>query len=467
MINKKEWFGTEFDLDVEGQHNSLKLKHPEILNDLGSDHPDAQWFKSAGLGLFLHWGISAVDGRIDISWGMLSRGENYPKGITEEEICRQEAQRPIDPSFHLRPAKYFDLAKDFNAEKYDADKWMCLAKKAGFQYAVLTTMHCDGFSLWPSEHSDFSTKTYLNGRDLVREFVDACHKYGIKVGFYFTPTDWYFNRKHMSFMHYKVKERNPSLPEVDDNFIAKDMPSQQEMAKQKKLHGIKHRDQLRELLTNYGKIDILWFDGGATKGEVFPLEEIYKLQPGVVVTSRMHGYGDFRNCEVSFAEQKPKGWWEYCTIWSKYKAWAYTNDPVYRPTNEIITELIKTRNWGGNYLLNIGPRSDGEFPETAVKGLEELGAWMQIYKEAVIQTDSLTDNESANVYATAKDSFRYLFLMPEKYGLIEMKGITKPKKVILMSTLESVVHEFRDGCLVIDTGKLKRKDAIDAIKVQL
>jgi alpha-L-fucosidase len=239
------------------------------------------------------------------------------------------------------------------------------------------------------------------------------------------------------------------------------------MAKQKKLHGIKHRNQLRELLTNYGKIDILWFDGGATRGEVFPLEEIYKLQPGVVVTSRMHGYGDFRNCEVSFADQKPKGWWEYCTIWSKYKAWAYTNDPVYRPTNEVITELIKTRNWGGNYLLNIGPKADGEFPEPAVKGLEELAEWMQTYKEAVIQTDSLMDSESANVYATAKDCFRYLFLMPEKYGLIELKGITKPKKVILMSTFENVVHEFHDGCLVIDTAKLKRKDAIDAIKVQL
>ena len=99
MINKKEWFGTEMELDVEGQHNSLKLIHPEILDDLGSDHPDAQWFKNAGLGLFLHWCISSVDGRMDVSWGMLSRGKYYPKGTFIEEIEKFEEQEVIDDNF--------------------------------------------------------------------------------------------------------------------------------------------------------------------------------------------------------------------------------------------------------------------------------------------------------------------------------------------------------------------------------
>lgn len=467
MINKKEWFGTEKELDIEGQHNSLKLIHPEILNDLGSDHPDAQWFKNAGLGLFLIWCISSVDGRMDVSWGMLSRGKFYPKGTSIEEIERIEEKEVTDESFKMRPSKYFALAKDFNAKHYDADKWMALAKEAGFQYAVLITMHCDGFKLWPSRYDSFSTKDYLNGRDLVREFADACRKYGIKVGFYFTPTDWHFNKDHMSFMHYKVKEKNPDLPEVDENFIEREMPSAEEMEKHKKLHGIQHRNQLHELLTNYGKIDVLWFDGAATKGEVYPLEEVYKLQPGVVVTSRMHGYGDFRNCEVKFAEQKPKGWWEYCTIWSKRLAWAYTNNPVYRPTNDVITELIKTRNWGGNYLLSIGPKADGEFPDTAINGLHELAGWMKTYKESVIQTEPLLENESANVYATFKGKNRYLFILTDTEGQIELKGTDKPKKVILMSNGKDVEYTFNDGCVSVDSNKIQRIPTVDAIKVEL
>lgn len=467
MINKKEWFGTEMELDVEGQHNSLKLIHPEILDDLGSDHTDAQWFKNAGLGLFLHWSISSVDGRMDVSWGMLSRGKYYPKGTTIEEIEKMEEQEVIDDNFKMRPSKYFSLAKDFNAKNYDADKWMEMAKKAGFQYAVLTTMHCDGFKLWPSKYGDFSTKDFLNGRDLVREFADACRKHGLKVGFYFTPTDWHFNKDHMSFMHYKVKEKNPDLPFVDEDFIEREMPSEEEMAKQKKIHGIQHRNQLHELLTNYGKIDILWFDGGAMKGEAYPLEEIYKLQPGVVVTIRMHGYGDFRNCEVKFAEQKPKGWWEYCTIWSKRQAWAYTNNPVYRPTADILAELIKTKNWGGNYLLNIGPMADGQFPETAIKGLNELADWMSIHKESVIGSYPLLAGESANVYATAKDNARYLFMLPDLQKTVELKGVRKPKRVYLMSSGKDLDYSFKEDSINIEINKIPDLSKVEVIKIEL
>ena len=107
----------------------------------------------------------------------------------------------------MRPSKYFSLAKDFNAKNYDADKWMEMAKSR-IPVCCPTTMHCDGFKLWPSDYGDFSTKDYLNGRDLVREFTDACRKYGIKVGFYFTSTDWHFNKDYMSFMHYKVKKES-------------------------------------------------------------------------------------------------------------------------------------------------------------------------------------------------------------------------------------------------------------------
>ena len=469
MINKEDWYGTEFDLEIEGQHNSLILPHPDIRDDLKSTHPDAQWFENAGLGLFLHWGVSAVDGRIDISWGMLSTGgyakaEGYENGtVTDSDDGTGESNE-----FRLKPSVYFDLAKNFKAEKYNPEKWMSMAAEAGFQYAVLTTKHCDGFMLWPSEFGDYSTKMYLGGRDLVREFIDACRKYDIKVGLYFTPTDWYFNRKHMSFMHYMEKRKNPSLPEIDENFVPCNLPSEEEMAKHKKRHGIIHRAQLRELLTNYGKIDVLWFDGAATKGEVFPLKEIYELQPGAVVTTRMHGYGDFKNCEVKFAEQKPKGWWEYCTIWSKRLAWAYTNNSEYRPTNEIITELIKTRNWGGNYLLNIGPRADGDFPEQAIKGMQELTAWMKKNSEAILYTGSLPEGETSNVYATAKGNIRFLFIIPsEKKQMIHLSMVHSPSRITDLSRGEIIEGKYADGILSIDVSGFYLSDTITVLKVEV
>lgn len=467
MINKEEWYGTELDLEIEGQHNSLILPHPEIRDDLRSTHPDAQWFENAGLGLFLHWGISAVDGRTDISWGMLSYGEYAKaKGYEDGTISITDDGTVISDDFKLKPSVYFSLAENFKAEKYNPEKWLSLAKEAGFKYAVLTAKHCDGFMLWPSEYGEFSTKKYQGGRDLVREFVDACRKYDIKVGIYFTPTDWYYNRNHMSFMHYMAKRKNPSLPEVDENFVPREMPSDEEMSVQKKLHGIMYRAQLRELLTNYGKIDVLWFDGGAPKGEVYPLKDIYRLQPGAVVTTRMHGYGDFKNCEVKFAEQQPNGWWEYCTIWSKRQAWAYTNNPEYRPTQDIIKELIKTRNWGGNYLLNIGPMASGEFPQTAVSGMKELSKWMEKNGESISDTKPLKEGESSNVYATAKENFRYMFILPDELNeTAKMNGIQKPTKVILLSNGEHMYSNYIEGVLYVDIREFKDNDKAEVVKV--
>ena len=468
MINKEEWFGTELELEVECQHNSLILKHPEIRDDLGSTHPDAQWFRTAGLGLFLHWGISAVDGRIDLSWGMLSTGLSYPRGTTEEEIRRREEESGRQlPGSSLRPSRYFALAQGFTADRYDPDAWMRLAREAGFQYAVLTAKHCDGFMLWPSEYGEFSTKKYLGGRDLVGEFVEACRGHGLKVGLYFTPTDWYFNRRHMSFMSCFAKRKNPSLPDVDENFVVEEMPSAEQMARQVKLHGVQHRGQLHELLSRYGKIDVLWFDGGAPKGEVYPLRDIYRIQPGAVATTRMHGYGDFKNCEVTFAEQKPKGWWEYCTIWSKRRAWGYTNDPEYRPTAEVIAELVKTRNWGGNYLLNIGPMANGEFPEPALRGLKELAAWTRKYGESVLHTAALPEGESANVHATAQGNVRYLFIPSGFAGTVELTGISGARSVVSLGDGRRVPHTFAGRRLAFDPGQTGAADSMGVVKVAL
>ncbi len=168
------------------QHKLIELKKTdnESAGFQRTTHPDAQWFENAGLGLFIHWGISSNSpkGNSEISWAMIRNLPWDPKNTGT-----------------LTPTEYFKLAEQFDPQNYDPDKWLAAAAKAGFRYAVMTTKHHDGYALWPSEYGEYSTRQYLDGRDLVRPYVEACRKNGLKVGLYYSPPDWYFRRHYMSF----------------------------------------------------------------------------------------------------------------------------------------------------------------------------------------------------------------------------------------------------------------------------
>ncbi len=159
-----------------GQHQLLGMPTAQDT-EMGrsNPHPKAQWFPNAGFGLFIHWGMAAVHGGIDLSWGML-------------------ANKPWKDDGTVTVNEYYELLKEWNPSKMDFDKIMKKAKAAGFKYAVFVTRHHDGFSFWPSEYGEIGTKYSFKGRDFVREYVDACRKHGIKVGFYYSPPDWYFDR---------------------------------------------------------------------------------------------------------------------------------------------------------------------------------------------------------------------------------------------------------------------------------
>ena len=131
--------------------------------------PNTHWFPQAGLGMFIHWGLASVAGNLDLSWSMM---KNTPWDAAQHNQNK------------LAPAAYFALAQQFNPTNYHPDRWLKAAREAGFGYAVLTTRHHEGFALWPSKFGDFNTGKYLGGRDLVREYVEACRKNGLKVGFY-------------------------------------------------------------------------------------------------------------------------------------------------------------------------------------------------------------------------------------------------------------------------------------------
>ncbi|MFH0983713.1 MAG: alpha-L-fucosidase [Planctomycetota bacterium] len=312
-------------------------------------HPDAQWFPQAKMGLFLHWGIHSVAG-IQPSWAMI---KDYPAGG--------------DKHFHP-PEKYFTLAEQFNPKNYDPDKWLAAAAKAGFSYAVLTTKHHDGYTMWPSRFGDFGTQRYMAGRDLVRPFVEACRKNGLKVGIYFSFADWHYPRFPITDVGFDFNKRDKFSP----------ISADEDQKEFEKFYAFT-RGQLQELLTGYGKIDLLWFDGVGwphRNAEQMQTAEIMawirSLQPGIVINDRWMKTGDYTTPECDFPKSRPDGWWEACYCTNGH--WGYNPGKPLPDVSWFIQMRNKCNQWGGNFLPNIGPKPDGTMPDDFYVLCDKLAA---------------------------------------------------------------------------------------------
>ena len=424
-------------------------------------NPAAQWYPDAGLGLFIHWGIASVKA-INISWPMRDGLNGRPAQIT--------------------PNNYFAMAKDFNPQDYDPDKWLKAAKRAGFVYAVLTTRHHEGFALWPSDYGDFSTKNFMGGRDLVKEYVAACRKYGLKVGLYYSPPDWYFDR---DFMNFSMRKDSPPLgPDLQPR---RSEPTPEEIAAHNKAYAELVRGQLTELLTRYGKIDLLWFDGkipGATGEEVMPIAEIRKLQPGIVINGRFHGHGDFSNYERTLtATNVANGWAEYCNTWSDY--WPYVKGAKFRANGFVLGQYVTCRSLHINYLLDVGPMSDGELPAEVYTNFAVVRGWMKANGESVKGTQPLPAGESANVPATASGKSRYLFalpkfkddgarnqvypddLLPSVDATLTLSGVAKPRSVRLLGDGSRLDFTYAGNTVTVQLPAARRTQLVDVVKIVL
>jgi alpha-L-fucosidase len=414
-------------------HEALKLLNTvQPIPVVRNTNPGAQWFPNAGFGLFMHWGIHSV-AAIEPSWTMM---RNKPWGD--------------DDTLYFYP-NYYSLLWQFHPENYDPDKWIKAAKEAGMQYAVLTTKHHDGYALWPGEYTNLGTKKYMNSRDLLKPYVDACRKYGIKVGFYFSPRDWSYPGfpVSMDFSQYGKSEyinrcRTPEQNQYDyDKFFEYTA------------------GQLSELLTRYGKIDVLWFDCVEWPDvKDMHTEQIYawmrELQPGIVINDRWDyqggkaEIGDYITPETYIPEKAPDTWWESCLQWGS--SWGYSPNPASIKSNSwVIENLVNARSMGGNILLNIGPAPDGTMqPEFYVR-TAELAKWMAHSKKSLIGADPLKSwKEISNVPITGKDKEWYLHILPGKQEEIWLKTDVKPLKVKLLQTNENIKFKKRGNTLFFD-----------------
>lgn len=444
--------------NVAQEHAALDMGKQKTNAAVRNKHPDAQWFPDAGLGLFIHWGICTVKG-LNISWCMINGLNGRPAQIT--------------------PNEYFALARDFDPQNYNPDRWIKAAKDAGFEYAVLTTRHHEGFALWPSRFGDFDTDNHMGGKDLVRPFVEACRRHGLKVGFYYSPPHWQFERDYKNF------ERDKNKPPLDADLKPRTrQPGPEELAAHYARYAEMIRGQMNELLTQYGKIDVLWFDGrppGVKPDEVISLAELRKLQPSVLINPRLHGQGDFLTYERNLQTNKvATEWAEYCNTWTPY--WGDVTDARFRAPAFVIGQYVLCRSLRINYLPSIGPTADGELVPAAYENLKIFGEWVARHGRAVKGVLPLPDGEKASVPGTSRGNERFLFAIPQFTQAKEPvpeeqlaptdQTVTltldrKPVAVTLLGTGEKLDHRWENDSLSVQLPAAKRTKLVDVVHVRL
>ncbi len=398
-----------------------------------NQHPDAQWFPDAGLGLFIHWGIASVGATGDLSWGMIANKPWKDQTVT--------------------PNTYYGWARRWKPDKVDYDTQLAQAKAAGFTYAVMVTKHHDGFTLWPSKPGEIGTTQFLGGRDFVQEFADACRKHGLKVGLYYSPPDWWFDREFKNFAM-----RGPALDMDHQPVTLPQKPADHDAKRIALVAG-----QVTELLSNYGKIDLIWFDGG--KGE-FPNTEVRRLQPGIVINRRNGDAGDYGDSEGELPDKRFKGWFETCeTCWPAGK-WAYTEEHGWDTAPEVIEKLVRLRAWGGNLLANVGPKGDGSIPTPAITAWKEMVDWMNHNRESVIGAGPGPFPDSVNAPVTTGKGVAYVHFLPSFKEDVIWKNAPKYQKASLLRTGDPIPMEYLGDELRISIPRPLRTESIDVLKLE-
>jgi alpha-L-fucosidase len=336
-----------------------------------------KWWREARFGMFIHWGPISLK-EAEISW---SRANSNP-------ACPNNGAIPV--------AVYDNLYKDFNPVKFDARQWVSIAKAAGMKYMVLTAKHCDGFLLWDSKVSDYNIMHTPLKRDVCAELAQAARAQGIKIGWYFSPMDW----------------RDPDCRAARNAEFVKRMQA-----------------EIVELLTHYGKIDLLWFD---YDGRSAPWDQertyalVKRLQPQIIIDNRLDlGAGqnagtwqsigpraDYYTPEQSvggFDTQHP---WESCMTISRRGQWSWGGhaDGV-KTQEECLGMLLRCCGGDGNLLLDVGPMPNGEIAAEQVNGLKELGTWLAKYGESIYGTRGGPYQPTGNICCTCKGNVVYLHVL--------------------------------------------------------
>ena len=356
---------------------------------------EGDWFRRARLGLFVHWDHASTQG-LELSWPLVGGLFALPK-------CQSVAV-----------ADYHRSASTFDPTAWDARALARLAARAGMQYGVFTAKHHAGYAMWPTRLSGYSVAQSPHPRDLVREWVDALRAEGLRVGLYFSLSDWH----HPDYPAFTDDDR-PYLPG-----FSPPRPSPQRWARYLDFL----RGQLRELLTTYGPIDVLWFDGGWERPpdwwQPASLEAMVRdLQPGIRINDRLPGVvSDFATPEQFVPPTPPDEAWETCLTMND--SWGYVpNDTDYKSARELVQTLCEVAARGGNLLLNVSPTGRGALPTEQQERLEQIARWMDTNGESILDTEPGLAPWQFYGPTTRRGNRLYLHLLMRPYGQVAVRGV--------------------------------------------
>jgi len=329
----------------------LIAEFPQGMNDMTLPKGDTSWFVHDRFGMFIHWGL-------------------YSQGARHEWLKQREK---------MTDAQYEKYFEHFYPDLYEPKEWARMAKQAGMKYVVLTAKHHEGFCLWDSKFTDYKATNTKLGKDLLTPYVEAFRAEGIKVGFYYSLIDWHHPEYPVDCNH----------PQYEDKEYMAEKNANCDMSK----YAAYMRSQVKELLTQFGKIDVIWFDfsfpqredgkGCADWESEKLIKLVRKLAPDIIVDNRLDlpGSGDivtpeqYQPLKPMTDEEGNPVVWEACQTFSG--SWGYHRDEqTWKSVDTLLWMLIDGVSKGGNLLLNVGPTARGEFDYRAIDRLDGMGAWM-------------------------------------------------------------------------------------------
>lgn len=437
------------------QHNMSKKYEaptdPAVLQKL------AQW-QDLKFGLFMHWGTYSEWGVVE-SWSICPEDEGWT-----------QRKGPYGATYNGYVKAYENLQTTFNPVKFNPEKWVAAAKFAGMKYMIFTTKHHDGFSMFDTKQTDYKitdpkTPFSKNPRaNVTKEIFNAFRKDNFMIGAYFSKPDWH--SPYYWWPYFPPKDRNVNYdpakyPEKWNQF--KDFTY----------------NQIQELMTGYGKVDILWLDGGWVRprntvdtsvdwqrgikyNQDIDMPKIAamgrKNQPGLIVVDRTVSgpYENYTTPEQEVPKAPLDYPWETCMTMGN--SWSYVPHDHYKSTHDIVQLLVKVVSRGGNFLMNIGPGPDGDWDPEAYKRLEGIGQWMKINSEGIYSSRAVAPYSAGNIYYTKnkdKNSI-YAFVLSAQEAVnlpptlnIPLNTIKKVKKVSLLGSSQKLSWKnSADGILV-------------------
>lgn len=346
-----------------------------------------EWFQDMKFGLLMHWGPYSQWGVVE-SWSLCPEDEGW---------CQRKG--PFAGVYAEYKRAYENLKTSFNPVKFDPAAWASAAKAAGMRYVVFTTKHHDGFCMFDSKETDYKITdkdcpfSAHRKRNVTREIFDSFREKGFGVGAYFSKPDWHATDYWWSY--FPPLDRNV-------NYDVKKYPERWESFRQFTF------GQIRELMSEYGKMDILWLDGGwvnpGNRGQDINMQRIAEMarsfQPGLIVVDRAvpGRYENYRTPEQEVPEKPPDYLWETCMTMAT--SWSYVPDDTYKPTRKLVHLLVDVVAKGGNFLLNIGPSPEGELPPVSLDRLRDIGDWMRVNGGAIYSSRPLAPYVDGNVRFT-------------------------------------------------------------------